>query len=55
MVIRRAYFRKYNRGAFKKILGWGSNAEEALFMAMGRGMPLVRRGYRCVGGEDITC
>lgn len=56
MTIRRAYFRKYNSGAFRKVIGWGSCPEEALLMAMGKAsqMGLMRQGYKCVGGEDVT-
>lgn len=55
MVIRRAYFRKYSTGAFKKVIGWGANAEEALYMAMQRALfrGLMDQGYSCVGGEDV--
>jgi hypothetical protein len=56
MTIRKAYFRKYNTGAFRKILGWGDTPEDALIMAMlkAKGLGLLTRGYKCVGGEEIS-
>lgn len=56
MTIRKAYFRKFRNGAFRKILGWGDTAEDALIMAMlkAKGLGLMDKGYHCVGGEDIT-
>ena len=56
MTIRKAYFRKFRNGAFRKILGWGDNPEEALLMAMtkAKDLGLMNMGYHCVGGEDIT-
>jgi len=56
VTIRKAYFRKYNMGAFRKILGWGETPEDALIMALekARNQGLMRKGYKCVGGEEVT-
>ncbi len=56
MTIRKAYFRKYNTGAFRKIIGWGDTPEDALIMALekARDQGLLLRGYKCVGGEEVS-